>query len=121
MYFLARGSAACLRTSRLPGWSGALVKRLVDVYHDRGIKCIYHSDGNLNPVMKDLAATGIDGINPLETLAGMSLADVRERIPGLAIAGGRRFLMGPTTELLPGVQVPNVLAVIETARTYRPA
>ncbi len=124
-----------------------LVKRLVDVYHDRGIKCIYHSDGNLNPVMNDLAATGIDGINPLETLAGMSVSDVRARFPRLAIAGGidvsqlltlgtpdevraecRRaidatggvgFLMGSTTELLPAVKVANVLAMVETARTDR--
>ena len=32
------------------------MKRLVDVCHDRGIQCVYHSDGNLTPVMNDLAA-----------------------------------------------------------------
>ncbi len=125
-----------------------LVKRLVDVYHERGVKCIYHSDGNLNAVMDDLVATGIDGINPLETLAGMSIADVRKRFPRLAIAGGIDvsqlltlgtpeqvreecraaidategigYLMGSTTELLPLVKVENVLAMVETARSYRP-
>jgi uroporphyrinogen-III decarboxylase len=99
--------------------------------------------------MIDLAATGIEGLNPLETLAGMSIADVRTRFPRLAIAGGidvsqlltlgtpdevravcrsaidatggRGFLLGSTTELLPAVKVPNVLAMIETAHTYWPA
>jgi uroporphyrinogen decarboxylase len=125
-----------------------LVKRLVDVYHEHGVKCIYHSDGNLNQVMDDLVATGIDGINPLETLAGMSIPDVRKRFPRLAIAGGIDvsqlltlgtpdrvrevcrnaidategvgYLMGSTTELLPAVKVENVLAMIETAHEYHP-
>jgi uroporphyrinogen-III decarboxylase len=135
-----------------PSWLRAeffpLVKRLVDVYHERGVKCVYHSDGNLNPVLDDLAATGIDGINPMETIAGMSIPDVRARHPRLVITGGidvsqlltlgtpdqvreecRRaidatgglgYLMGSTTELLPLVKVENVLAMMETARTYRP-
>ena len=125
-----------------------LVKKLVDVYHERGVKCVYHSDGNLNAVMEDLAATGIDGINPVEKIAGMDVADVRARFPRLAIAGGidvsqlltlgnpdqvraecrraidatggRGFLLGSTTELLPMVKVENVLAMLETARTYLP-
>lgn len=125
-----------------------LVKRLVDLYHERGVKCIYHSDGNLNPVMDDLVATGIDGLNPLETLAGLTISDVRTRFPRLAIAGGidvsqlltlgtpdqvreecRKaidatggigYLMGSTTELLPAVKVENVLAMVETASTHRP-
>ena len=120
-----------------------LVRRLVEVYHERGVKCVYHSDGNLNPVMEDLVATGIDGINPLEKLAGMSITDVRARFPRLAIAGGIDvsqlltlgtpfevreecgkaieatkgvgYLMGSTTELLPGVKVENVLAMRECA------
>ncbi len=121
-----------------------LVRRLVEVYHERGVRCIYHSDGNLNCVMDDLVATGIDGINPLETLAGMSIQDVRTRYPRLAIAGGidvsqlltlgspeevrevcRKaieatgglgYLMGSTTELLPLVKVENVLAMMDSAR-----
>jgi uroporphyrinogen-III decarboxylase len=125
-----------------------LVKRLVDVYHESGVKCIYHSDGNLNPVMDDLVAIGIDGINPLETLAGMSIAGVRKRFPRLAIAGGidvsqllslgtpdqvreecRKaidatgglgYLMGSTTELLPTAKVDNVMAMLETASSHRP-
>ncbi len=125
-----------------------LVRRLVETYHERGVACIYHSDGNLNPVLEDLVATGIDGINPVEKLAGMDMADVRARFPRLVIAGGidvsqlltlgspeevrqecRRaidatgglgFLMGSTTELLPMVKVENVLAMLQTARSYRP-
>jgi uroporphyrinogen-III decarboxylase len=125
-----------------------LVKRLVDVYHERGVACIFHSDGNLNAVLDDLVATGIDGLNPIEKLAGMSIADVRSRFPRLVIAGGidvsqlltlgtpeqvraecraaidatagMGFLMGSTTELLPQVKVDNLLAMLEVARTYRP-
>ena len=98
--------------------------------------------------MDDLVATGIDGINPLETMAGMSIADVRTRYPRLAIAGGidvsqlltlgtprevqaecRRaidatggigYILGSTTELLPMTKVEDVRMMAETAHTYRP-
>ncbi len=64
------------------------IKRLNDAWHEHGIQCLYHSDGYLMEVMDDLVATGIDGLNPIETVAGMSLKEVRQKYPHLFLAGG---------------------------------
>lgn len=63
--------------------------RLNAAWHEHGIKCLFHSDGYLMEVMDDLLAAGIDGLNPIETVAGMSIREVREKCgPGLFLAGG---------------------------------
>ncbi len=64
------------------------LKRLVDAWHSRDVLCLYHSDGNLWPVLDDLVGAGIDGLNPLEVLAGMSVKAVRQRYPHLFLTGG---------------------------------
>lgn len=64
------------------------LERLVDAYHQKGMKFIFHSDGNLMPILDDLVATGIDGINPLEVIAGMDLKETRKRFPDLVMTGG---------------------------------
>ena len=38
----------------------------------------FHSDGNLNDIMDDLAETGLDGLQCIESAAGMDLAVVKE-------------------------------------------
>ena len=64
------------------------LKRLNDAWHEHGLKCLFHSDGYLMEVMDDLIATGIDGLNPIETVAGMDLKELREK------HGGKLFLAG---------------------------
>ena len=65
------------------------IKRLNDAWHEHGLKCLFHSDGYLMDVMDDLLATDIDGLNPIETVAGMSLKETRERCgDGIFLAGG---------------------------------
>lgn len=65
------------------------LKRLNDAWHEHGLKCLFHSDGLLTDVMDDLIAAGIDGLNPIETVAGMSLQKVREAYGNkLFLAGG---------------------------------
>lgn len=119
------------------------LKRLNDVWHNHGARCIFHSDGNLWSVMDDLVATGIDGLNPLEVLAGMTPRAVRERYPNLVLTGGidvsrlltfgtpeevrqacRQaiadtsgvgYLMGSSTELHWDVTLANATAMFETA------
>jgi hypothetical protein len=119
------------------------LKRLNEVWHERGTLCIYHSDGNLFPVLDDLLATGIDGLNPLEVLAGMTPKAVRQKYPRLVLTGGidvsqlltfgtpdevretcreairdtggRGYMMGSTTELHWDVKLENAIAVFETA------
>ena len=51
--------------------------RLNAAWHEHGFKCLFHSDGYLMEVMDDLVASGIDGLNPIETVAGMDLAEVK--------------------------------------------
>jgi len=118
------------------------VKRLNDAWHEHGIKCLYHSDGYLMEVLDDLVAIGIDGLNPIETVAGMSLKEVRAKYPNLFLAGGidmsqllsngtpeqvkevcRRaiqdaypgFFMGSTTEADNSCKTENLVAMYEVA------
>ncbi|NLI01395.1 MAG: hypothetical protein GX446_18105 [Chthonomonadales bacterium] len=131
-------SPAWLRRNFMPH-----LKRVNDAWHERGALCVFHSDGNLFPVLDDLVATGIDGLNPLETVAGMHPKLVRERYPQLVLTGGidvsqlltfgtpdevrevcrqairdtggRGYLMGSTTELHWDVKLENAIAMFETA------
>jgi uroporphyrinogen decarboxylase len=131
-----------LRTHWLP-----CLKRLVDAWHNRDTFCLYHSDGNLWPVLDDLVGAGIDGLNPLEVLAGMTVKEVRQRYPNLfltggidvsqllplgrpeevrqvcrqAIAdtGGRGYFIGSSTELHWDVKLENAVAMFETAWATR--
>jgi len=119
------------------------LKRLNDAWHERDTVCLFHSDGNLWGVLDDLVDAGIDGLNPLETLAGMGVKEVRDRYPQLFLAGGidvshlltlgtpgevravcrqaiedtggRGFLMGSSTEIHWDVPLENATAMFETA------
>jgi len=119
------------------------LKRLVDAWHSRDTLCLFHSDGNLWPVLDDLVSAGIDGLNPLEVAAGMTVKEVRERYPQLfltggidvsqllvygtpeevraacrqaiADAGGRGYFLGSTTEIHWDVRLENAIAMFETA------
>lgn len=52
--------------------------RQVGWFKDRGLKVIYHTDGDFRPLIPALLETGIDCFQPLEAKAGM---DVRELKP----------------------------------------
>ncbi|MBW2049354.1 MAG: hypothetical protein JRJ09_12630 [Deltaproteobacteria bacterium] len=56
--------------------------------HEKDIKIVFHSDGNIMELLDDLAATGIDGLNPIEKAAGMDIYEVRRRCPELTLVGG---------------------------------
>jgi hypothetical protein len=64
------------------------LRRLVNAWHTRDTLCLFHSDGNLWTVLDDLVSAGIDGLNPLEVLAGMTVKEVRQRYPRLFLTGG---------------------------------
>ena len=53
-------------------------KRLADWAHARGMKVIFHTDGNVNGVIGLYLEAGFDCLQPLETKAGM---DVRSLAP----------------------------------------
>ena len=119
------------------------LKRLNDAWHEHGLKCLFHSDGYLMEVMDDLIEAGIDGLNPIETVAGMSLRELREKYGGkLFFAGGidmsqllsngtpdevrevcrgaiqdayPGYFMGSTTEADNSCRLKNLLAMHEVA------
>lgn len=62
--------------------------RVIAAWHARGIKVLFHSVGNLNPILDDLVDAGIDGLNPIEVLADMDIAEIHRRHPHLFMAGG---------------------------------
>lgn len=117
------------------------LKRVVDAYHAQGIKVLFHSDGNLNSLLDGLVGAGIDGLNPIEVLAGMDVGDIHRRYPRLFMAGGidvsqllpfgtpdevrdavnraiddaeGRIMIGSSTELNNEVPLANFLAMRET-------
>ena len=119
------------------------VKRIVDAYHEHGMKVFYHSESNLWPVLQDLVSTGIDGLNPCEPHSHMDVAKIRESYPDLVLWGGvdnsfllvegtpeevskrveylKEFgreggmLIGSTGQIHPACKLENLIAMIETA------
>ncbi len=130
-----------------PDWLRAYwiprLKRLNDAWHSRDTVCLFHSDGNLWAVLDDLIDAGIDGLNPLEVLAGMTPKEVRLKYPNLFLTGGidvsqlltygtpdevretcrqairdtqgRGYFLGSSTELHWDVRLENAIAMFETA------
>ncbi|MCX7706328.1 MAG: hypothetical protein N2115_08790 [bacterium] len=79
------------------------LKKLNDAWHEHGFKCLFHSDGYLMDVMDDLIDAGIDGLNPIETVAGMSIKEMKQKY------GNRIFLAG-------GIDMSQLLAFGDTER-----
>ena len=43
-----------------------------------GALCIKHSDGNLMKILDMIIETGIDGINPIDPIAGMNIQKIKK-------------------------------------------
>ena len=123
------------------------LKRIDDALHEHGVKCLFHSDGDISEIILDLIEAGVDGLNPIEVVAGMDLSQVAEQYGDrLFLTGGidisqlmangtpeqvrhvcRRaiddaspgYFIGSTTELDNGSRLENILVMLETAWTYR--
>lgn len=52
-------------------------KRAVDWAHSKGIRAHLHSCGDIMPLLPDVAATGIDALNPIEIKAGMDIETLK--------------------------------------------
>lgn len=64
------------------------LKKMVEIYHQKGFKVMFHSDGNLWEIMDDLVDCDIDALNPIETMAGMDIKKLRRCYPKLILVGG---------------------------------
>ena len=58
----------------LPG-----LQRCVKSAQDNGAYCVKHTDGNIWPILDMIVETGLDGINPLEPIAGMDIGEVKAK------------------------------------------
>jgi len=148
--FLADDIAYKGATLFSPAWLRAeyfhRLARCIDVWHRRGIKVLFHSDGNLMEILDGLVEAGIDGLNPIEVVAGMDVGEIHRRHPHLFLCGGidvsdllthgtpqqirdvtlraieagrGRLMVGSTTEAHNDVPLENYMAMLETAWDYR--
>jgi len=86
-------------------------RQIVNRAHQKGLKVIRHSDGNLWPLLALLIDTGYDGLNPLEPQAEMDIKKVK------AYCGDKLCLLGniDCVDLLPNGTPEEVeQAVIQT-------
>ena len=93
------------------------LERVVRVIHEEGALAVKHSDGNLWPILDMIVSTGVDGINPLEPVAGMDIGEVKKEY------GDRVCLIGNIDcgELLSWKSADDVRRVVrETIRQAAP-
>lgn len=64
-------------------------KKAFDWAHDRGMVTMLHSCGNIMEAIPDLIDAGLDGLNPIETKAGMDLIGIKDKFgDDLVLQGG---------------------------------
>jgi uroporphyrinogen decarboxylase len=53
--------------------------KIVNVIHENGAKAVKHTDGNLWPIIDLLIDTNIDGLHPMDPIAGMDIGQVKKK------------------------------------------
>ena len=125
------------------------IAHIIQPLKARGARVIFHSDGRIDELIPDLIGIGVDGINPLEPLAGMDLAylkkeyesdvtliggvdcsqllpfgkpqQISDEVKRLLDIGapGGGFIIGDSSCILPVTPVENVLAFYRTVHEYQ--
>jgi uroporphyrinogen decarboxylase len=54
-----------------------VIKRMVSEYQKIGAKVLLHCDGNINQILPDIIATGINALHPIERKAHMDISQVK--------------------------------------------
>ncbi|HBO43934.1 MAG TPA: hypothetical protein DD670_08385 [Planctomycetaceae bacterium] len=93
------------------------LKTQIQTIRETGTRVILHTCGNVNAILPDLVDTGIDGLNNLQVLSGMDIADIKRDF------GDRLTLIGnvDSTNIMSGNDPDRVeSAVIETIRKASP-
>jgi len=121
---------------------------MIEPLKNAGIAVIYHSDGDVMKILDDLLDIGIDGLNPIEPLAGMDIGLLKQRYgKNLVLVGnvdcsqvlplgsreevveatqaclraaapGGGHFIGSSSEIVPSTPLENILTFYETCRTY---
>jgi hypothetical protein len=124
------------------------LKRINNEWHKQGTKVIFHSCGNILPVLDEIIDCGCDGINPVAKVEGMDIIkEIKTNYPKICIVGGidanyllekgskeevekevRRvidiaapgggFILGSSIEMLPNHNPENLIAMVETCKSY---
>jgi len=124
------------------------VKKVIAPIKKRGIKVLFHSDGNIWEFIDDLIDAGFEGINPLEPIAGMEIGKVKKKYGDkLVLLGGidcsqtlplgspndvekavikaikegtpgSGFCLGSSSEIRTGTPVINAITMFKTAAKY---
>jgi len=124
------------------------LRKCVEPLKAAGIKVIFHSDGYLMEILDDMIDAGIDGLNPIEPIAGMDIALLKKRYGrNLVLVGnvdcsqtlplgsvedvveatkqclrdaapGGGHFIGSSSEIVPSTPVANILAFYETCRMW---
>jgi len=55
------------------------LKKMIEYAHSRGIPCFKHTDGNIWPILDILLDTGIDGLHPIDPMAGMDIGEAKAK------------------------------------------
>ena len=55
------------------------LKQLVEYAHSLGMPCIKHTDGNIWPIWDVIIETGIDGLHPIDPMAGMDIGEAKAK------------------------------------------
>lgn len=132
-----------LRSTFIPA-----LKRCIEPLKEAEIRVIFHSDGYVMDVLDDLLDAGIDGLNPIEPLAGMDIGLLKRRYGrNLVLVGnvdcsqvlplgteaevieatkeclcqaghGGGLFIGSSSEIVPATPVRNILAFYNACRTF---
>ena len=124
------------------------LQKMVDTAHRRGVPFIKHTDGNIWPILDLLEKSGIDAIDPLEPIAGMDIAKVKEKYGDrlclvgnidcgellsmgtpeevrltvrktiLSAAPGGGYILSSSNSIHPAVRPENYLAMVAAARRW---
>jgi len=55
------------------------LRQIVQDCHRHGVPCLKHTDGNIWSIFDMIVATGVDGVHPIDPLAGMDLGEAKAR------------------------------------------
>ena len=121
--------------------------KIVDFTHEKNLKIIKHSDGNIWPILGELVEIGFDGIHPIQPQC-MDIGEVKKYLKGKAcIVGnidcqellpngspeevdnavketikiaspGGGYIISSSNSIHPGVKPENYIAMIEAAHKY---
>lgn len=97
----AWASASVISPNIFQTFCAPYYKMAADAFHKLGLKVLLHICGNSTPLLEHMAATGVDSIEPLDPLGGVSLDEAKQRVgKKVCLKGGvsTLTLLNGTTE-----------------------